>query len=145
VKDHLELLCSQYLASAMRPSHPSHEVVTAPPGSCRMKETLHSECFKQVKPHLTDGLMLEINYKKAISSLHTAAVAKAVCEAGPNPVLGLYPPNVNPEEETLTRGALCQLRFLQVTVRDPSSEKSLKKSSLLSTFCFGWQLPKHQI
>jgi hypothetical protein len=39
VKDHLDLLSTQFLASAMRPSHTSHSVVTAPAGPCRMKET----------------------------------------------------------------------------------------------------------
>jgi hypothetical protein len=74
-----------------------------------MKETLHSKCIDKVKPYLTNGIMLEMNYKKAISSFHTAAVSKAVCEAGPNPVLGLYPPSVNPEEETLSRAHRCAL------------------------------------
>jgi hypothetical protein len=96
----------------MQQTHPSHAVITAPPGPQWIKETLHSKCINLVEPYLTDGVMLEINYRKAISSLHTAAVAKSVCEAGPNPVLGLYPPSVNPEEETLTRAHRCTLRQL---------------------------------
>jgi hypothetical protein len=38
VKDHLELLSSQYLASAMRVSHPSHAVVTLPQGPRQKKK-----------------------------------------------------------------------------------------------------------
>jgi hypothetical protein len=109
VKEHLELLSSQFLADAMQPSHPSHTVVTALPGPRRMKETLHSKCINHVQPFLTNGVMLELNLKKAINSLHTSAVAKAVCDVGPNRVLGLYSPNVNPEEETLTRVHRCAL------------------------------------
>jgi hypothetical protein len=66
-----------------------------------------------VRPHLTDGKTLEINYKKSITALHSAAKAKAICEAGPNAVLGSYPPNVNPEELTLTRAHRCALRQLR--------------------------------
>jgi hypothetical protein len=58
VKDHLELLSAQYLASALHQTHPSHKVVTAPAGPRQMKETLHSKCIDLVQPHLTDGRML---------------------------------------------------------------------------------------
>jgi hypothetical protein len=78
-----------------------------------MKETLHSKHISNVQQHLTDGVMLDINYKKAISSIHSAAVAKAVCAAGPNLVLGRYPPEVNKEEETLTRSHRCALHQLR--------------------------------
>jgi hypothetical protein len=113
VKDHLELLCAQYLASAMRPSHPSHDVVTSPAGPRHMKETLHSKCIDLVEPHLTGGLMLEINYKKSIDALHSSAVTKAICAAGPNVVLGRHPPKFNPEELTLSRAHRCAIRQLK--------------------------------
>jgi hypothetical protein len=48
VKHHLKLLSSQYLVSAMHPSHPSHAVVTLPQGPRQMKETLYLECIGQV-------------------------------------------------------------------------------------------------
>jgi hypothetical protein len=86
VKDHLELLSTQYLASTLHQTHPSHTTVTLPPGP-RQKETLYSKCIEQVQPHLTNGKILEVNYKKTISSLHSDAVAKAICTAGPNKVL----------------------------------------------------------
>ena len=113
VKDHLELLSSQYLASAMRVLHPNHAVVNLPPGPRQMKETLHSKCFHNVQPHLNDGIMFESNYKKSISAMHSAAVAKALCAAGPNEVLGRYPPNVHESEETLPRVHRCTLRQLR--------------------------------
>jgi hypothetical protein len=105
VKDHLDLLSSQYLATAMPRIHPSHAVVTLPQGPRQMKQTLYSKCINNVQPHLNDGVMLEYKYKKSITVIHSSFVAKAICEAGPNPVLGWYSPSagVHPEEETLTR------------------------------------------
>jgi hypothetical protein len=77
-----------------------------------MKETIYSKCIDLVSPHLTDGVMLKINY--LCSALHFGALAKAVCAAEPNPVLGCYPPAVNiKEEETLTRVHCCALRQLR--------------------------------
>jgi hypothetical protein len=100
----------------MRPIHPSHAVVTTTPGPKRMKETLHSKCIAitigLVEPHLTDGKMLEVNYKKSIGALHSSAIARAICVAGQNVVLDRYTPKVNPEDLTLSRVhrcALCQL------------------------------------
>jgi hypothetical protein len=40
--------------------------------------------------HLTDGIMLEINYEKAIKAIYWAAVAASICEIGPHPVLWHY-------------------------------------------------------
>jgi hypothetical protein len=114
VKDHLELLSSQYLASAMQVSHPSHAVVTLPQGPRQKKETLYLKCIGNVQQHLTNGLVPEHGYKKIVSSLHSAAVAKAIFVAGPNWVLSRYPPSagVDPSEETLTRPHRCALAQL---------------------------------
>ena len=40
IVDSLNLLCRQYLASALCPSHPSHAIVTAPSGPRNVKHTL---------------------------------------------------------------------------------------------------------
>jgi hypothetical protein len=77
--------------------------VTLPSGPRAKKETLFSNNIELVRPHLTDGFMLEVNFKKAISWLHTSAVAQALCASTLNKVLGRFPPSVNPEEETLSR------------------------------------------
>jgi hypothetical protein len=83
VRDHLDLLSSQYLASALCRSHLSHTVVTLPPGPRQKKKTLYSKCIGNVQRHLNDDdILLDINYKKTISAIHTAAVSKAVCAQG---------------------------------------------------------------
>jgi hypothetical protein len=88
VKDHLDLLTSQYLASAMHQTHTSHAVITLPQGPRQMKQTLYSKCINNVQPHLNDGVMLDYKYKKSITAIHSSFVVKAICEARPNPVLG---------------------------------------------------------
>jgi hypothetical protein len=105
VKNYLDLLSSQFLARALRESHPSHSVVTIPQGAQQMKETLYSKCIGRVEKHLRDGVMLEGNYKQKISQIHSAAVAKKLCYNGPIEVLGRYPPSasVHPSEEKLSR------------------------------------------
>ena len=80
-----------------------------------MKETLHSKCIGLVEHHLHGGVMSSSNYKKISNSLHSAAVAKAICSAGPNEVLGHYPPSagVNSSEKTLSRSHRCTLAQLR--------------------------------
>jgi hypothetical protein len=79
IKDHLSLICKQFLASASCRCHPSHETVNLPsftrPGRKNQIHTLQSRFGEFIQPCLTDGVLLDINYKKALKSLHTNAVA----------------------------------------------------------------------
>ena len=54
----LDLLCSQFLASALRPGHPSHDLVISDPGPRRMKMTLGSRYSGAVAPFTTNGVIL---------------------------------------------------------------------------------------
>ena len=113
VKDHLELLSSQYLLSCSRTSHPSHQVVRQPPGARRMKQTLLSKHSHKVNRFLTDGVLDPVDYKKLRDALHTEAVASTISKLGNNPVLEAPPPPIAPSEATLTRrqrSTLSQLR-----------------------------------
>ena len=62
VLQHLQLLCGQYLASAMRPGHPAHSVVTSPAGPRDMKQTLQSAFIDDVQPYLENGIIPPPNY-----------------------------------------------------------------------------------
>ena len=113
VDKHLDLLCTQFLANTLRPLHVLHTRVTTPPGPRKMKETLYSKSCHSLQQHLHDGIIPQGNYKKVISSLHSAAVASTICEAGPNSVLGLWPPSIDKSELSLLRphrSTLAQLR-----------------------------------
>jgi hypothetical protein len=113
VDRHLKLLCSQLLASTLRRSHVSHSVVTSPPGPRAMKQTLFSKSIGSVEKYLTDGILLEVNYKRILESLHTDAVPAEICEAAPNKLLGVLPPGIHPSEETLLRSHRCALSQLR--------------------------------
>jgi hypothetical protein len=81
VAEHLTILYIQFLASCMRPSHPSHETVRLPPGPRKnqhgrpLKETLSSHSLDALTPHLREGIIPEANYMKVKSDVHTLAVA----------------------------------------------------------------------
>ncbi|MCP4061384.1 MAG: hypothetical protein GY738_29760 [Pseudoalteromonas sp.] len=104
VQNHLSLLCSQYLASSLRPSHPSFSNVTTPPGPRSKKSTLQSKFLHTVQPFLSpDNTLHPNNYKFTISQLHTSAVTQAINSYPPNPVLNHAPPDINPSEIPLPR------------------------------------------
>ena len=122
IADSLSLLCSQFLASSLRPRHPSslrprhpsYPVVTQTSGPRAMKHTLQSCFFPSVSQHLVDGVLPPDTYTWTISSLHTAAVRQAIASADQNRVLQAPPPPISPTEKPLSRVArttLSQLRL----------------------------------
>jgi hypothetical protein len=58
VKNHFEMLNSQFLAKTLGCDHCSREVVTRPSGPRKMKKTLYDANIKFVRPYLTDGVMI---------------------------------------------------------------------------------------
>ena len=114
VSEHLHLLSAQFLARCLQPHHPSHRLVTLPPGPRRMKETLRSKVIHQVEPYLdANGVIALGTYQQTIQSIHTDVVASAVNRLAPNRVLGRNPPEIDSRENYLpriTRSTLAQLR-----------------------------------
>ena len=122
IKQHLDMLCAQYLANTLRECHPSHSIIrslpvrrsrTVPTGDFTPKKTLWMMFRDKIRPFLVEGNMPEDVYKPALKSLHTQAVSEAIATQEPNRVLGVVPPNINEEEEELprpARTALAQLR-----------------------------------
>lgn len=99
VRCHLDMLATQFLANAMQPHHPSHAIVTAPPGPhAHLKPSLQSKFGTSLEPYLTDGVILPINYKKVENALHTSAVKSAIDAQAPNRVLGTKPHEVSTQE-----------------------------------------------
>jgi hypothetical protein len=107
VGPHLEMLCSQFLANV------SHEVVTTPQDPQQMKETLYCRNISFVAKHLSDGVFPPAKYKQVINAIHSAAVAKAVCDSCPNELLEAWPSmQVDHSEATspcITRCMLSQI------------------------------------
>ena len=115
VQDHLGLLCSQYLASALRPTHPSFSTVRRPSGPrITTKTTLQARFGPSIAHHLSNGVTPPSSYDSIISSLHTEAVQLAIRNFPPHRLLGpTTPPPINPEESSLPRpfrSTLAQLR-----------------------------------
>jgi hypothetical protein len=106
------MLCVQYLASAMRPSHPSHEVVQLPSGPRQMKLTLQSRYMPSLAPHLVNGIVPQVSYKRILNKIHMSTVASVKAKLV-NRVLQGTPPPISASEMRLPksgRRTLAQLR-----------------------------------
>ena len=92
VQDHLSLLCSQFLLSNLRPTHPSHSIITSPSGHRSMKQTLQSRFLPSVSHLLTNGRTDPATYRASLADLHTSAVQAAISQLEKDPVLQAPPP-----------------------------------------------------
>ena len=101
VKDHLNLMSTQFLANAMRELHPSHETVSRPPGPRQKKATLQVSFGHRVAPFIRDGVVSCSNCKKVLTALHTTTVKDSISSLGPNRVLGIPPPQIHASERLL--------------------------------------------
>ena len=113
VKDHLEMLSAQFLASCSRTSHPSHEIIHQPQGARNMKQTLQSKHGSKISRFVTDGAIDASQYRNILDTLHTESVQQTINRLEPNPLLDTRPPPISPSETTLTRkqrSTLAQLR-----------------------------------
>ena len=109
----LDMLSQQALVSALRQSHPSHAVVTAPEDPRRMKETLATRHRSHVSSLLTNGVVPPSEYKGALKTIHSNAVSSAIDRHENSRILGGPRPQINPSESTLSRAersTLAQLR-----------------------------------
>ena len=140
VSDHLSLLSSQFLARCLVPSHPSHQIATAPSGPRQMKHTLQSRFLPTVAPYLTDGHLPPDSFRATIQSLHTAAVSHTISSRPPNRVLQEPNPEVAEEEAELPRSyrtALAQLRSGFCPVLNSTLERIGRSPDDLCPSCRG--------
>ena len=85
-----------FLVNTLKPSHPSHAVVTAPHGPRRMRATLHLKYASSIDQHMS-------NDSTFLKNIHTSAVAASINRLGVNPLLGTRPPSVFPPRQRLSR------------------------------------------
>ena len=52
----LEMVCAQYLASALRPTHLSHTIVTQPSGPRHQRDTLQSKFLLKILAYRTNNI-----------------------------------------------------------------------------------------
>ena len=121
VNDHLRMLCLQFYANTLQPSHPSHPVVTLPLSPRNMKHTLPSLFQQDIAPFLINGVVPPESYKLTIKAIHTESVCRAISKVDTSPtlnhgcncLLGTILPPVDPSEKSLARqhrSCLSQLR-----------------------------------
>ena len=113
VDAHLDMLSSQYLASAMRADHPAHSSVTRPAQRRRMKETLQSRHTEEISASLVNGSLPAGAYPETKNALHTSYVSKAISAQGNHPLLATRTPDINKSEADLPRhhrSTISQLR-----------------------------------
>ena len=105
IREELDLLCKQYLASSLRTTHPCHQQVTSEPGprADRRVGTLRSRFLPAVQPFLTDGITPPSEYRTILRELHTSAVQTYLNSAPPSKVLLTPPPEIASEELHLPR------------------------------------------
>jgi hypothetical protein len=112
VKDHLGLICKQFLASASRRNHQSHSTIKlasgSRPGRKHTIHTLQSRFGDAVEPFLIDGVLLEINYKKTLKSIHTKVVSDCKKRLT-SKLLGTVPPEIDISEQSLPCRTRCVL------------------------------------
>ena len=110
---HLQMLSSQFLACALRDSHPSHEVACAPSGPRNKKRTLKSAFYGDISDLLTDGLTPPGEYSTIKDNIHTRAISTYMRSRPVNPIIGRQPLPIHPSESRISRpyrAALAQLR-----------------------------------
>ena len=112
VKEHLNMLCAQFLATCLQPHHASFPIVTADSGPRPIKQTLQSRYHTQVDGFREeDGTIADA--AEALRTIHYRAVQDSINASGTNRVLGTSAPAISEEEERLsrkTRRTLSQLR-----------------------------------
>ena len=115
VKEHLNLLCQQYLVSSLRQNHPSHQYVTSHSGARagQRVHTLQSRFLPDVQHLINNNLTPPSEYRKIIAELHSIAVSSHLSAAPPNKILLSAPPEIDETESRLPRHyrtTLSQLR-----------------------------------
>ena len=113
VRNHLDMLSKQYLASALRAEHPAHEPVTRPPGRRSKKHTLQSKHLNDIAPRLVNGVLPAGAFPETKVAIHTQYVSKAIEDLGNHPLLNTPAPAIDKSETDLPRhyrSTLSQLR-----------------------------------
>ena len=139
VAEHLGMLSAQFLASALRPSHPSNAIVTAPSGPRKMKHTLYTKHIDRVSPFLTNGATDPTTYNTLVKKLHTICVDEAIRNLGSYNILNEYPPpKISPSEATLSRPertTLAQLRTNQCKRLNEYKHNKMQPPRALDAIC----------
>ena len=140
VAEHANMLSAQYLASALRESHPIHHIVTSPSGPRSLKQTLQSAFHNDVAPYLENGIVPRGHYSDVKNKIHADFVRRAISTRQTNTVLNQPAPPIHVSESRLPpSSSLCHgpaaLRPLLSPQRVPSQGWSRGFARLSSMRC----------
>jgi hypothetical protein len=99
IRDHLNMIGTQFIAKIYNPAHPNHNLTSLPRRSRHMKQTpyhYYNQQYAAAHPPHGDG----VNTK---NFLHTHFTQKSISNAEVNKLLNTRPPLINKEELNLTR------------------------------------------
>jgi hypothetical protein len=84
--------------------HLSHEVISRPPKvPSQMKPTLQHMFGHKVTQFANDGVISALDYMEALKAIHSEVVTCHCVTRGPNRVLGIPPPAIDPSDKSLPR------------------------------------------
>ena len=110
LKDHCQMVASQFNLNCHLPGHPGNRLNTKPLPPRKLKPTIRNFSNK-INQHLP--ILDKKDLKKKIKKIHTSSVQDTIAKYPANKVLNTTPPDINKEELQLprsTRVALSQLR-----------------------------------
>ena len=100
---HDDTLSAHFLASALRPSHPSHAIVPCPSGLCDKKKTIQREHFALAEPYLRNCVIDPTTYKTIPNKIYMECSKESIDNLGINRLLNAPPPPIWPSEKTHSR------------------------------------------
>ena len=118
VREHWDLLSTQYLAATYCPSHPCHELSFRTQGLREVHKSLHLRHRDQAEARLIwdpgiPGPTRRLDRKATFKGIHSSVVRDALQNREQNRVLGARPPAVSCKEKRLpraSRSVLAQFR-----------------------------------
>lgn len=119
VKEHNEMLCTQFLLGAHKEDRPDHRVtLPPPPRSRKVQPTLRSEFRGALLQHISEEELEdldEVTYRTTLANVHRAAAERASNSYTPPvwPADGAGECKIDPSEEKLPRPTRCTLAQLR--------------------------------
>ena len=108
IQEHSQLLCKQYLAGTFLPAHPGNKNLQNYNPMRNKKPTV-----RKFKEEVSAKFQSDLTYKETLKCLHTESVKNAIDKYDKNRVLDAKPPEINPEEQTLSRRVRVELSRLR--------------------------------
>ena len=108
IRQHSTMLTKQYTANCLKHEHPGHKHLDQPKPPRKIKTTYLTH-IQELKSKKEKGL----NHKQIVNELHTESVKRCLENYQPNRVLLEKPPEINKNEESLSRNVRVELSRLR--------------------------------